>query len=98
MIRFQIQRTKCPTGSAAGRRSQVNTAAFVAAVATIAQILSACSSQSFPTASVAARYPDLNDPTPKAGVRGDQVAQLKTEMIQLRDNQERALALQQALP
>jgi hypothetical protein len=97
MIRFQIQRTKCPTGSAAGRRSQVNTAAFVAAVATIAQILSACSSQSFPTASVAAQYPDLNDPTPKAGMRGDQVAQLKAELIQLRDDQERAATLQQTL-
>jgi len=97
MIRFQIQRTKLPTRSAAARRGRINAAAFVVAVATIAQILSACSSQSFPTAGVAAQYPDLNDPTPKAGVRGDQVAQLKAELIQLRDNQERAAALQQAL-
>ena len=96
MIRFQTQRTKLPTRSAAGRRGWINTAAFVASVALIAQIPTACS-QSFPAASVAAQYPDLNDPTPKAGVRGDQVAQLKAELIQLRDNQERAAALQQAL-
>jgi hypothetical protein len=93
MIRFQTQRTKLPTRSAAGRRGRINTAAFVVAVATIAQILSACSSQSFP----AAQYPNLNDPTPAAGVRADQVAQIKAELIQVRDNQERAGALQQAL-
>jgi hypothetical protein len=97
MIRFQIQRTKLPTRSAAARQGRINTAAFLAAVALIAQILSACSSQSFPTASVAAQYPDLNDPMPKAGMRGDQVAQLKAELIQLRDNQERTAILQQTL-
>jgi hypothetical protein len=97
MIRFQTQRTKLPIRSAAARRGRINTAAFVVAVATIAQILSACSNQSFPAASVAAQYPDLNDPSPKAGVRGDQAAQLKAELIQLRDNQERAAALQQTL-
>jgi hypothetical protein len=152
MIHFQIQRTKLPTGSAAGRRSHVDTAAFLAAVALIAQILSACSSQSLPAArafssevdagsreenaskqetrafssevdsgsrkenaskqeagapfrfnrngkgsSVAAQYPDLNDPTPGAGVRENQVAQLKAELIQLRDNQERAATLQRTL-
>ena len=96
MIRFQIQRTKLPTRSAAGRRGWINTAAFVASVALIAQILSACS-QSFPAASVAAQYPDLNDPTPRAGVRADQVAQIKAEMIQVRDDQERAAARQQTL-
>ena len=97
MIRFQIQRTKLPTRSAAARRGRINTAAFVVAVATIAQILSACSSQSFPTAGVAAQYPDLNDPTPRAGVRADQVAQIKAEMIQVRDDQEHAAARQQTL-
>jgi hypothetical protein len=96
MIRFQTQRTKLPTRSAAGRRGWINTAAFVASVALIAQILSACS-QSFPAASVAAQYPDLNDPTPRAGVRADQVAQIKAEMIQVRDDQERAAARQQTL-
>ena len=96
MIRFQTQRTKLPTRSAAGRRGWINTAAFVASVALIAQILSACS-QSFPAASVAAQYPDLNDPTPGAGVRADQVAQIKAELIQVRDDQERAAALQQTL-
>jgi len=96
MIRFQTQRTKLPTRSAAGRRGRTNTAAFVATVALIAQILSACS-QSFPAASVAAQYPDLNDPTPRAGVRADQVAQIKAEMIQVRDDQERAAARQQTL-
>jgi hypothetical protein len=97
MIRFQTQRTKLPIRSAAGRRGRTNTAAFLACVATIAQILSACSSQSFPAASLAAQYPDLNDPTPNAGVRADQVAQLKAELVQVRDNQERAVALQQTL-
>jgi len=96
MIRFQTQRTKLPTRSAAGRRGWINTAAFVASVALIAQILSACS-QSFPAASVAAQYPDLNDPTPRAGVRADQVAQIKAEMIQVRDDQEHAAARQQTL-
>jgi hypothetical protein len=97
MIRFQTQRTKLPTRSAAGRRGWINTAAFVAFVVLIAQILSACSRQSFPVASVAARYPDLNDPTPGAGVRADQVAQIKAELIQVRDDQERAAARQQTL-
>jgi hypothetical protein len=90
MIRFQTQKTKLPTRSAAGRRGR---AAFVVAVATIAQILSACSSQSFPPA----QYPDLNDPTPEARVRADQVAQIKAELIQVRDDQERAAARQQTL-
>jgi hypothetical protein len=96
MICFQTERTKLPTRSAAGRRGWINTAAFVASVALIAQILSACS-QSFPAASVAAQYPDLNDPTPRAGVRADQVAQIKAELIQVRDDQERAAARQQTL-
>jgi len=96
MIRFQTQRTKLPTRSAAGRRGRISTTAFVASVALIAQILSACS-QSFPAASVAAQYPDLNDPTPRAGVRADQVAQIKAEMIQVRDDQEHAAARQQTL-
>jgi hypothetical protein len=97
MIRFQTQKTKLPTRSAAGRRDRINVAAFAASVALIALILSACSSQSFPAASVAAQYPDLNDPTPKPGVRADQVAELKAELIQVRDDQERAAARQRTL-
>jgi hypothetical protein len=99
MIMLQTQRTKLPTRSAAGRRGSINTAAFIASAALIAQILSACSDvhQSFPATSVAALYPDLNDPPPTAGVRADQVAQMKAELIQLRDKQERAAAEQQAL-
>jgi len=95
MIRFRTQRTRLPTRSAAGRRGRINTAAFVTSVALTAQILSACSSQSSPAAVVAA-YPDLNDPTPTAEVRSDQVAQIKAELIQVRDNQERDAARQQA--
>jgi len=97
MIRLQIQKTKLPTRSAVGRRGQINTAAFVASVALMAQMLSACSIplQSVSDANAAARYPDLNDPTPTAGVRADQVAQIKAELIQVRDNQERAAARQQ---
>jgi hypothetical protein len=97
MIRFQTERTKLPTRAAAGRRSWINTAAFAASVALIAQMLSACSSppQSFSATGVAAQYPDLNDPTPAAGVRADQVAQIKAELIQVRDDLERAAARQQ---
>src|SRR5215813_15355983 len=98
MIRFQTQRTK-PTRSAAGGRGRINTAAFVASVMLVAQILSACSSlpQSFPATSAAAQYPDLNDPPPSAEVRADEVAEIKAELIQARDDQERAAAQQQAL-
>jgi hypothetical protein len=98
MIRLQTQRTKLPTRSAAGRRGPINAAAFVASAALIAQILSACSDlhRSFPTTSVAGQYPDLNDLLPTAGVRADQVAQIKAELIQVRDNQERDAARQQA--
>jgi hypothetical protein len=99
MIRFQTQRTKLPTGSAAGRRGRISTAAFVASVALVAQILSACSSpsQSFSATSAAAQYPDLNDQPPRAEVRLDQVAQIRTELIQVRDDQQRAAAQQLAL-
>jgi hypothetical protein len=45
----------------------------------------------------AAQYPDLNDPPPSAEVRADQVAEIKAELIQARDDQERAAAQQQAL-
>jgi hypothetical protein len=97
MIRFQTQRTTLPTGSAAGRRGRINTAAFVGSVALIAQILSACSSQSAPATSAAAPYPDLTDPPPSTPrVRADQVAEIKAELIQLRDDQLRAAAQQQA--
>jgi hypothetical protein len=40
----------------------------------------------------------LNDPTPAAEVGEDQVAQVKAELIQVRDNQERAAAQQRAFP
>jgi hypothetical protein len=99
MIQFQTQRTKLPTRSAAGWRGRINSPAFVASVALIAQILSACSSlpESFPATSVAAQYPDLNDPPPIAEVRADQVAQIKAELIQARDEQQRAAVQQQGL-
>jgi hypothetical protein len=95
MIQFQTQRAKLPT-RAAGRRGWINTPALVATVALIAQIVSACSSlpQSFPATSVAAQYPDLNDPPPMAEVCADQVAQIKAELIQARDDQERVAAQQ----
>lgn len=100
MIRFQTQRAKLPTRSAAGRRGWTSTTAFVASVALIAQLLSACSTslpQSFPATSVVAQYPDLNDPPPAVALRVGQVAQIKAELIQVRDDQERAAAEQQAL-
>ena len=97
MIRFQILKTRLPNRAAVGRPGGIHTAAFVASVTLIAQILSACSSQSFPAANVAAQYPDLNDPPPMAEVRADQVAQIKAELIQARDDQERVAAWQQAL-
>jgi hypothetical protein len=99
MIRFQTQRTKLPTRSAVGRRGRINTAAFVVSVALIAQILSACSivPESASATSAIAQYPDLNDQPPRAEVRADQVAQIKAELIQVRDEQERAATQQQAL-
>jgi hypothetical protein len=97
IIQVETQRTTLPTGSAAGRRGRINTAALVGSVALIAQILSACSSQSAPATSAAAQYPDLTDPPPSARrVRADQVDQIKAELIQLRDDQLRAAAQQQA--
>jgi hypothetical protein len=98
MIQLQTQKTKLPTCSAAGRRGPINTIAFLASVALIAQILSACSDlhQSFPATGVAGQYPDLNDPQPMAGVRADEVAQIRAELIQARDKQERAAVQQQA--
>jgi hypothetical protein len=99
MIRFQTRRTK-PTRSAAGRRGRINTAAFVASMTLIAQILSACSSlpQSVPAMSAAAQYPDLNDQPPRVALlRADQVAQIKADLIQARDDQERAVSQQLTL-
>ena len=94
MIRFQIQKTRLPTRSAVGRRVRIDTAAFAASVALIAQILSACSN--LPTTSAAAQYPDLNDPTPTAAAVGaDELAQLKAELVRIRDDHERAAARQQ---
>ena len=95
MIQFQTRRTKLPTRAAVGRRGRTSTAAFVTSVVVIAQIPSACSNQTSPAASVAAQYPDLNDPTPTAGVRADQVAQIKAELLRVRDNQVRAAIQQQ---
>jgi hypothetical protein len=97
MIRFQTQTTRLPTRSAVGMRGRINAAAFVALVALIAQLLSACSN--LPTTSAAAQYPDLNDPTPRAAaVRADELAQLKAELIRVRDDHERAAAYKQASP
>ena len=96
IIQVETQRTTLPTGSAAGRRGRINTAALVGSVALIAQILSACSSQSAPATSAAAQYPDLSDPPPSTRVRADQVAEIKAELIQLRDDQLRVAAQQQA--
>jgi hypothetical protein len=93
MIRFQIQKTRLPTRSAVGRRGRIDTAVFAASVALMAQILSACSN--LPTTGAAAQYPDLNDPTPAAAVRADELAQLKAELIRIRDDHERAAARQQ---
>jgi hypothetical protein len=100
MIQLQTQNNKLPTRSAAGRRGPTDTVAFLASAALIAQILSACSDlhQSFPATGVAGQYPDLNDPPPMAGARANEVAQIRAELIQLRDNQERAAAQQQAFP
>jgi hypothetical protein len=96
MISFQIQRTKLPTRSAVGRRGRINTAALVTFVALAAQILSACSSsRSFPADGFAS-YPDLNDPTPNVAVNVDRVAQIKDDLLRVRDDQERAAARQQA--
>ena len=92
MISFQIQKTKLPTRSAVGKQGPIATAAFVASVALIAQLLSACSN--LPTTSAAARYPDLNDPTPTAAVHADELEQLKAELIRIRDDHERAAARQ----
>ena len=96
MIQIQSQ-IRWPARSAVGRRGRTRTAAFVASVALTAQILSACSSsRSFPEDGFTA-YPNLNDPTPTARVSADQVAQIKAELIQARDDQER-IATQQQTP
>jgi hypothetical protein len=98
MIRFQIRKTKLPTRAAPGRRGRINTAALVASVTLIAQILSACAVplQSFSATGGAAPYPDLNDPTPRAAaVRADELTQLKAELIRIPDDHERAAARQQ---
>ena len=93
MIRFQIQKTRLPTRSAVGRRCRIDRAVSVASVTLIAQILSACSN--LPATSAAAQYPDLNGPTPAAAIRADELAQLKAELIRIRDDHERAAAQQQ---
>ena len=90
---FQTQRTKLPTRSAVERRGRINTAAFVAFVTLIAQVLSACAVPLRPFS--AAQYPDLNDPPPMTEVRADQVARIKADLIQVRDDQERAAVRQQ---
>jgi hypothetical protein len=93
----QFQTQRLPTRSAVGRRGRTNTAAFVTSVALMAHLLSACSIplQSVSQTSTAVQYPDLNDPPSMAEVRADQVAQIKAEMIQVRDDQERAAVRQQ---
>ena len=69
----------------------------MASVTLIAQMLSACSSHPVPATGAAAQYPNLNDPMPSVALRADEVAQTKAELIQLRDDQVRAVALQLAL-
>jgi HAMP domain-containing protein len=96
MIRFQIQKTGLPTHTAVERQRRSKTVAFVASVALMAQLLSACSN--LPTTSAATQYPDLTDPTPAAAaVRADELTQLKAELTRIRDDHERAAAYQQAL-
>ena len=98
MLQIQTQSTKLPT-HAAGRRGRINAPALVASAALIAQILFGCSRlpDSPSATSVTAQYPDLNDPPPMVEVTADQVAQIKAELIQARDDQERVGAQQQAL-
>jgi hypothetical protein len=98
MIQLRPQMTKLPIRAAAGRRYRTSTAALVASGALIAQTLSACSSppQSFSATGGAVQYPDLNDlPPPAAEVRADQVAQLKAELIHVRDELGRVAVRQQ---
>jgi hypothetical protein len=99
MIGFQTQRTKLPTRPAAARRGRISMAASVSSVAIFARLLSACSSfpQPFPATTAVTEYPDLNDPPPTVAVRVEQLAQIKAELIQARDDQECASAQQQAL-
>ena len=98
MILFQIQRTKLPTRSAAGRQGRIYAAAHVASVVLVACMLSACANrpQSGPVPSAAALYPDLNDPPPSVAMHADDAAQIKARLVQLRDDQERAAAEQQS--
>jgi len=98
MNQLQTHRTTLPTRSAVGRRGPFVMGAFVACAALVAQLLSACSDlhQSSPETSVARPYPDLSDPLPPAAVRADEVAQIKSDLIQVRDSQERVAAQQQA--
>jgi hypothetical protein len=97
MIRFQSQKIKLPSRSTAGKRVGITKPAFLAAVALVAQTLAGCSfPQSLPETGVAAQYPDLNDRPPMADARVDQVAQIKAELMQVRDDQERVAAQQRA--
>jgi hypothetical protein len=98
MILFQTKGTDLPTRSAAGRQRRIGTAALAVSVALVAHMLSACSSpsQSVPLTSATALYPDLNDPPPSVAEHADDPAKIKARLIQLRDDQERAAAEQQA--
>jgi len=99
MIQLQTQKTKLPTRSAVGRRGLINTAALAACTVLVAQILSACAVplQSSSTTGGPASYPDLNDPTPTAtAARPDELAQLKAELIRIRDDHQRIAVRQQA--
>jgi hypothetical protein len=62
----------------------------------MAQTLGACSGLPLPTSSTA-QYPNLNEPSPSRKPLADQeAAQAKAELTEMRDNQERAAASQQA--
>ena len=96
MIQLQTQKTRLPT--AAGRRDYINLAALAASAVLVAQILSACAVplQSFSTTGGPASYPYFNDPQPAADVRAAELAQLKAELIRIRDDHQRVAVQQQA--
>lgn len=90
---IQLHAQSFPTR--AGWRCRIKAAAIMASVTLIAPILSSCA---VPLRSFSAtEYPDLNDPPPtSATVRADELAQLKAELIRIRDDRQRAAVRQRA--
>jgi hypothetical protein len=76
-------------------RCRINAAALMASVTLAALILSSCA---VPIRSFSAtEYPDLNDPPPtSAAMHADELAQLKADLIRIRDDHQRVAARQQA--